>query len=91
MSQATRFKQNLTDQNLRELSTTLSSIMKHIRKSRLTSSASNIKSSAKRLRFDFITYENTSSEDESSLKHFDKTFKSLAVSDIEMMSHQSED
>ncbi len=85
MSQATRFKQDLTDQNLRELSTISSSMMKHVRQSRSTSSA-------KRLRSDFITYENVLSEDKSSLKYFDKMLKlSKTVSEVEMMSHQSED
>ena len=87
-----RSKQDLTDQNLRELSTMPPSTVKHIRKPRSTSSASDIESPAKRLRSDFITYENVLSEDKSSLKYFDKMLKlSKTVSEVEMMSHQSED
>ena len=77
----------MTDQNLRELSTMSSSMVKRVRKSRSTSSASDIESPAKRLRFNFITYENVSSEDKSSLKCFDKMLKFSAVSDIEITSH----
>ena len=92
MSWATRFKQNLISQNLRELLTTSSSTMKHVRQSRLTSSASDVESSVKRLRSDFITYKNTSFKDKSSLKCFDKTLKlSKTVSEVEMTSHWSED
>src|SRR2546429_8358198 len=92
MSQATRFQKNLISKNLRELSTMLSSTAKHVRQTKFTaSSTSDIEFSSKRLRSEFIAYKNVLSEDESSLKCFDKMFKSSkTVSDIEMASQQSE-
>ena len=73
MSRATKSQQDLTGKNLRELSTTLPDMAKHVKKPRLTSS--DVESPSKRQRFNFIAYKNMSSEEESSLKHFDNTFR----------------
>ena len=77
MSQATRFQQNLTDENLRKLSITSSDTAKHVRKSKSTASDFNVESLLKKQRFNFIAYKNMSSEKESSLKYFNNTFRFL--------------
>ena len=92
----TRFQKNLTDKNLRELSITSSDTIKHIRKSKSTASDSDIESSPKKQRSDFIAYENTFSEEEFSLKQFNKTFKffsfvlSTTLSNVEMASQSQQ-
>src|SRR2546421_308200 len=67
MSRATRFQKNLISENLRELSTMLSDTAKRVRQPRSTSSASDVGFLSKRLRSEFIRYENASSKEESPL------------------------
>src|SRR5436190_23010889 len=97
MSQhTTRFQKNLISKNLRELSIMLSDTAKCIRKSKSTASDSDIESSSKRQKFNFIVYKNMFSEEESSLKQFDKTFKfssfvsSTTLPNIEMASQSQQ-
>ena len=92
MSQATRFQQDLTDQNFRELSIMSSDMTKHIRKFKSTASNSDIESSSKKQRSDFIAYENTSFEEEFLLKHFNNIFRFFIfmLSTVEITSQQSE-
>ena len=72
----------------------LSNTTKHVRKSKSTASDSDVESSLKKQRFNFIAYENMFSEEESSLKQFDKILKFLSFvlsttqSNIEMTSQQ---
>ena len=67
---------------------------KHVRKSKSTASDSDIESSSKKQRFNFIAYNNMFSEEEFLLKHFNKMLKSLifvsstTLSNVEMMSQQ---
>src|SRR5436190_20608614 len=88
----TRFQKNLISKNLRELSIMLSNTTKHVRKSKSTASDSDVESSLKKQRFNFIAYENTSSEEEFSLKCFKNTLRlsllSTTLSNIEMISQQ---
>ena len=90
MSQCTtRSQKNLTGKNLRELSITSSNMTKCVRKSKSTASDSDVESSSKRQRSDFITYDNTFSEEEFLLKHFNKTLKFSKLSE-KMSDQQSE-
>ena len=95
MSQhTTRSQKNLISKNLRELSIMLSNTTKHVRKSKSTASDSDVESSSKRQKSDFIAYNNAFSEEESLLKCFNKTLKppifvlSTTLPNVEMASQQ---
>ena len=70
----------------------LSNTTKHVRKSKSTASDSDVESSLKKQRSDFIAYENTSFEEEFLLKHFNNIFRFFIfmLSTVEITSQQSE-
>ena len=67
---------------------------KCVRKSKSTASDSDIESSLKKQRFNFIAYKNASSEEEFSLKCFENTFRfslsSTTLSNVEMTSQSQQ-
>ena len=63
---------------------------KRVRKSKSTASDSDVESSLKKQRSDFIAYENMSSKEESSLKHFDNTSRFPVPSTVEMASQSQQ-